>query len=297
MKTAFNLGQSVNNGVKYIQDNFGPVLDSIGNSLDQLTHYTESLLLTPNHWVIIAIFVALGFWRVGWRFALFTAASFCLILLVLDSGRGYWKLTMITLAMTLSATIVSLLIGIPLGIWASQNKTVRWAIRPLLDLMQTIPVFVYLVPAAMFFGIGRGPGLIATVIFAVAPSVRLTTMGILQVSRELVEAGQSFGCNYWQLLFKVQLPNALPSIMSGVNQTIMMALSMVIIASMVGAGGLGDKVLVGFQRLNVGMSFEAGLAVVLLAIILDRITQSFGRSGLEERKGRMDWIRDQIQKL
>jgi glycine betaine/proline transport system permease protein len=145
--------------------------------------------------------------------------------------------------------------------------------------MQTMPPFVYLIPAAIFFGLGKVPGSIATLIFAMPPAVRLTNLGIRQVSAEHVEAGKAFGCTSHQLLFKVQLPLAMPSIMAGVNQTIMLALSMVVIASMIGAGGLGNTVLTGIQRLNVGLGFEGGLGVVLLAILLDRITQSFGRVG------------------
>jgi glycine betaine/proline transport system permease protein len=150
-------------------------------------------------------------------------------------------------------------------------------LRPVLDLMQTMPAFVYLIPAAMFFGLGRVPGIVATIIFAMPPAVRLTSLGIRQVPKERVEAGLAFGCTRLQLLLKVQLPSARPSIMAGVNQTIMLALSMVVIASMIGAGGLGDTVLRGIQRLDVGLGFEGGLGVVILAIILDRITQSFGK--------------------
>jgi glycine betaine/proline transport system permease protein len=212
-------------------------------------------------------------WRVGWRFALFTLLSLLLIY-----ATGFWDEMVITLGLTLSATLISLLLGIPLGIWTAKSKAIETIVRPVLDLMQTMPAFVYLIPAAMLFGLGRVPGILSTVIFAMPPAVRLTSLGIKHVNREIVEAGQAFGCTPWQLLYKVQFPNALPSIMTGVNQTIMMALSMVIIASMVGAGGLGNDVLASIQRLDIGLGFESGLSVVLLAIILDRITESFGRS-------------------
>jgi glycine betaine/proline transport system permease protein len=198
--------------------------------------------------------------------------------LLLIYATNFWDQMVITLGLTLSSTVISLLLGIPLGIWVSKSKYVEMAVRPVLDLMQTMPAFVYLIPAAMLFGLGRVPGILATVIFAMPPAVRLTALGIKQVNREIVEAGQAFGCTPFQLLYKVQIPNALPSIMTGVNQTIMMALSMVIIASMVGAGGLGNDVLASIQRLDIGLGFESGLSVVLLAIILDRITESFGRS-------------------
>jgi glycine betaine/proline transport system permease protein len=224
-------------------------------------------------WLMMAIFIGVGLWRVGWRFALFTTASLLLIF-----ATGFWDQTVITLGLTLSSTIISLVLGIPLGIWAAKSKWVAAIVRPILDLMQTMPAFVYLIPAAMLFGLGRVPGILSTVIFAMPPAVRLTSLGIRHVNREIVEAGQAFGCTPWQLLYKVQFPNALPSIMQGVNQTIMMALSMVIIASMVGAGGLGNDVLASIQRLDIGLGFESGLSVVLLAIILDRITESFGRA-------------------
>lgn len=161
----------------------------------------------------------------------------------------------------------------------ARSDQVASLLRPVLDLMQTMPAFVYLIPAAMFFGLGAVPGTIATVIFAMPPVVRLTNLGIRQVHSEFIEAGLAFGCTPSQLLFKVQLPNAMPSIMAGMNQTIMLSLSMVVIASMIGAGGLGNSVLTGIQRLDVGAGFEGGLAVVILAVVLDRITQSFGRGG------------------
>jgi glycine betaine/proline transport system permease protein len=190
-----------------------------------------------------------------------------------------WTGTMESLSLVLASTVIAVVIGIPLGIAMARSDTVASIVRPVLDLMQTMPAFVYLIPAAMFFGLGAVPGTIATVIFAMPPVVRLTNLGIRQVHAEFVEAGLAFGCTSRQLLFKVQLPNAMPSIMAGINQTIMLSLSMVVIASMIGAGGLGNTVLTGIQRLNVGLGFEGGLAVVILAVILDRITQSFGKGG------------------
>ena len=266
-----DLGSWINDGVQNLLDNHGGAFDSAGQVVSGFSEGIEALLMLPPAWLLIALFVALGLWRIGVRFALFTAVAFALILLT-----GFWEQTLVTLGLTFSATLISLLLGVPLGIWAARSDRVAAIIRPVLDFMQTMPAFVYLIPAAMLFGLGRVPGILATVIFAMPPAVRLTNLGIRQVNRELVEAGQAFGCNRRQLLFKVQLPNALPSIMAGVNQTIMMALSMVIIASMVGAGGLGNDVLASIQRLDIGLGFESGMAVVLLAIILDRITESFG---------------------
>jgi glycine betaine/proline transport system permease protein len=185
----------------------------------------------------------------------------------------------VTLALIIAATAISLVLGLPLGIWSAKSDRMAAVIRPTLDFMQTMPAFVYLIPAAMLFGLGRVPGVLATVIFAMPPVVRLTSLGIRQVNKEQVEAGVTFGCTPLQVLLKVQIPGAMPSIMAGINQTIMMALSMVIIASMVGAGGLGNDVLASIQRLDIGLGFESGLAVVLLAIMLDRITETFGQQG------------------
>ena len=285
-----DLGSWVNDGVQYLLDNYSNGFDSIGGVVSSFSEGIEAILMLPPAWLLIAIFVGLGLWRIGARFAAFTAVSFILIVLT-----GFWEQTVVTLGLTFSATLISLLLGIPLGIWAAKSERVATTIRPILDFMQTMPAFVYLIPAAMLFGLGRVPGIIATVIFAMPPAVRLTSLGIRQVNKEIVEAGQSFGCTSRQLLFKVQLPNAMPSIMAGVNQTIMMALSMVIIASMVGAGGLGNDVLASIQRLDIGLGFESGMAVVLLAIILDRITESFGTKQTA-RGGIFAWFSGKLQR-
>jgi glycine betaine/proline transport system permease protein len=183
-----------------------------------------------------------------------------------------------TFALVLASAFIALLIGIPLGIWSAKNETAQKIIRPVLDFMQTMPAFVYLIPAVLFFGLGTVPGAFATIIFAMPPVVRLTSLGIKQVPEEIVEATKAFGATPRQLLIKVQLPLAMPTILAGINQTIMMALSMVVIASMIGAKGLGEIVLQGISQLRIGLGFESGLAVVLLAIILDRITQNLGKS-------------------
>jgi glycine betaine/proline transport system permease protein len=221
--------------------------------------------------LVVGVLVLTAWWRVGWQFALF-----CLACCFVIYDTGFWPQTMVTLALVFAATFISLLLGLPLGIGVAASRRMAAVVRPTLDFMQTMPAFVYLIPAAMLFGLGRVPGVLATVIFAMPPVVRLTSLGIRQVNKEQVEAGVTFGCTPLQVLFKVQIPGAMPSIMAGINQTIMMALSMVIIASMVGAGGLGNDVLASIQRLDIGLGFESGLAVVLLAIMLDRITETFG---------------------
>jgi len=262
-RNALPLGKWVNAGVKGLLDNGAAVFDSIGSVVEGFAQSIEQGMLAIPFWLVILVATVVGVRRLGWLFGLFVAAALTLIVVT-----GFWPQTMVTLALTFSATIISLVFGIPLGILCARINTVNAVVRPVLDFMQTMPAFVYLIPAAMLFGLGRVPGIIATVIFAMPPVVRLTSLGIRQVSSEQVEAGNAFGCTSSQLLFKVQLPIAIP--------TIMMALSMVIIASMVGAGGLGNDVLASIQRLDIGLGFESGLAVVLLAIILDRLTESFG---------------------
>ena len=265
------IGEWVQRGVEWIQDNLTGVLDGISDALSfVIDGFEDGLLAIPPLGLALAVVLLAG-WRVGWRFGLFAAMSMVLIF-----GMQIWEETVSTLALVIGSSLLALIIGVPIGIAMARSDRVEMTIRPVLDFMQTMPPFVYLIPAAIFFGLGKVPGAIATLIFAMPPAVRLTNLGIRQVSEENVEAGLAFGCTPRQLLFKVQLPLAMPSIMAGVNQTIMLALSMVVIASMIGAGGLGNTVLTGIQRLDVGLGFEGGLGVVLLAILLDRITQSFG---------------------
>ncbi|CAE7234803.1 gbuB [Symbiodinium necroappetens] len=259
--------------VDYLQEHAAGAFDGISYFIGALVEGIEDALIWVPPWIIALALVGIATWRVGWRFGLFALASMILLF-----GMDLWRETMQTFALIASSTVVSLAIGIPLGIWASRSDKVETAVRPILDLMQTLPPFVYLIPAAMFFGIGKVPGALATIIFSMPPAVRLTNLGIRQVPKEIVEAGLAFGCTDRQLLLRVQVPNAMPSIMAGVNQTIMLALSMVVIASMIGAGGLGNTVLTGIQRLDVGLGFEGGLGVVILAVLLDRVMQSFGRN-------------------
>lgn len=266
------LGQWINAAVDYLVEHNGSVFDDIGRVIEVAGGAVEAALQALPAWLVILLATVLAWRRVSPRFAALAALSLLLIAVL-----GYWQLTMATLALTLSATVISLALGVPLGILAARSRRVEAALRPLLDFMQTMPAFVYLIPAVMLFGLGRVPGVLATVIFAMPPAVRLTAIGIRQVDREQLEAAQAFGASRWQLLYKVQLPLALPAIMGGINQTVMMALSMVIVTSMVGAGGLGGEVLSSIQQLDVGLGFESGLCVVLLAIVLDRITQSFGQ--------------------
>ena len=290
----FNIGDGIDTAVNYILDNFSPFLDLIASAIGFVTGTIQDALLALPMPVGIAIFVALSLWRVGLGFGLLTGIALWLV-----DHMGLWSAMMETLSLVIASTLMAMIIGLPLGIAMARKDSVAAIVRPILDLMQTMPAFVYLIPAAMFFGLGAVPGAIATVIFAMPPVVRLTNLGIRQVHHEFIEAGNAFGCTSTQLLFKIQLPNALPSIMAGINQTIMLSLSMVVIASMIGAGGLGNTVLTGIQRLDVGTGFEGGLAVVILAVILDRITQSLGQKsrkpnalwrGLSKRNEREDMV-------
>lgn len=204
------------------------------------------------------------------------------LLLYLIGCFGLWDKLQQTVAILFVSTVLAVCLGLPLGIAMSRSTTLRQTLSPVLDMMQTLPSFVYMIPVLMLFGLGKVPAVIATVVYALPPLVRLTDLGIRQVPADVIEAGQSFGCSRWQLLFKVQLPLARPSIMAGINQSIMMALGMVVIASMIGARGLGEDVLAGINNLDIGKGLQAGLAIVILAIVVDRISQAFGR-GRRER--------------
>jgi glycine betaine/proline transport system permease protein len=241
----------------------------LSSLIDTGMRWAEGVLLTTSWLLIVAAFGLLGYLLSGLRLALL-----CVVGLLLCGAFGLWEQSMQTLALMGISVLFSLLIGIPLGIVAASSDRFDRVLRPLLDAMQTMPAFVYLIPLLLFFGIGRVPAVISTMIYAIPPAIRLTNLGIRQVNPPAVEAARAFGSTKRQLLFKVQLPLALPSIMAGVNQTIMMALSMVVIAALIGAGGLGREVIVALDKLEVGQGLEAGLAIVFLAIILDRLSDA-----------------------
>lgn len=224
--------------------------------------------------VIVLTIIMTG---ISWFLANRNLAIFTFFGLLLIDNLGYWDGMLDTLALVLTSVFISVIFGIPIGIWASQSETARKIVIPILDFMQTMPAFVYLLPAIFFFNIGVVPGVVASVIFAMPPTIRLTILGIRQVPKDLVEATDAFGSTTTQKLLKVQLPLATPTIMAGINQSIMLALSMVVIASMVGAPGLGEEVYRAVTQLKIGVGFEAGLAIVVLAIMLDRITQNIGK--------------------
>lgn len=266
------IGKYIEQFINWLTHNCGPFFKTIKIGVEAMVNSVQWLLTFTPFYVVIALLAILAWRRAGWGVGVMTLLGLGLIY-----GMGYWGQTMETLALILVSAVIALLIGIPLGIWAAKNKTAGKIMRPLMDFMQTMPAFVYLIPAVLFFGLGKVPGVFATIIFAMPPAVRLTTLGIKQVPEDIVEATRSFGATPRQLLLKVELPLAMPTLLAGVNQTIMMALSMVVISAMIAAGGLGEVVLKGITQLKIGLGFEGGIAVVILAIILDRITQSFGK--------------------
>ncbi len=256
--------------VNWLQLYASGLFDFISLTIDVIVSTIQQGLLFIPVIVLVVLVSALAYYLSGRGVAIFTLLGMLLIY-----SMGMWEETVQTLAMILTAGVVALGVGIPIGILAAKNEVTNNILRPILDFMQTMPPFVYLIPAVIFFGMGKVPGVIATVIFSMPPAIRLTDLGIRQVDAEVVEAANAFGSTPWQTLYKVQFPLAIPTIMAGVNQTIMLALSMVVIASMIGGGGLGSVVLRGITQLEIGLGFEGGVAVVILAIILDRITQSF----------------------
>jgi glycine betaine/proline transport system permease protein len=266
------LAEWTESGVDWITDTFDGAFDLLDTVIDIVIGSLEFLLLAPPALLMVAILSVIAFFLAGWRVALFTVLGLLFVI-----SLDLWEAAMQTLALVLAATVVALAIGIPIGIVAAKSAAVEGVIRPVLDVAQTMPAFVYLVPIVVLLGIGAGPALIATVIFAMPPGVRLTMLGIQQVPKETVEAAHAFGATPWQTLFKVELPLSLKTIMAGVNQVIMLSLSMVVIAGLAGAGGLGEPVVTGLSQLNVGISFVGGVGIVVIAIMLDRVTRAMAR--------------------
>ncbi|WP_341201275.1 ABC transporter permease [Planomicrobium okeanokoites] len=266
------LGSWVSDFTGWISDSFAFLFDPIKNEFgDGLESFADMLAAVPPV-IVILIVAVLAFFLSGKRFGL---AAFSVVGLLLVWNQGLWEELMLSFSLVLVASLLSVIIGVPIGILMSKSKVAENIITPVLDFMQTMPAFVYLIPAVAFFSIGMVPGIFASLIFATPPTVRFTNLGIRQVSEELVEAADAFGSTGAQKLFKVELPMAKTTIMAGINQTVMLALSMVVIASMIGAPGLGREVLSALQRADVGTGFVAGLGIVILAIIIDRFTQSF----------------------
>lgn len=265
------LGEWVEAGLDWLTITFDSFFDVIRSIFVGAYDGLDWLLTTPPFWVIIVAFAAIAWWASGWKLGVGTAISFTLIVAV-----NQWENAMDTMALVAIATVVAVVISIPLGIWAASSNRASGVIKPVLDFMQTMPAMVYLIPALVMFRVGVVPGIIATIIFAMAPGVRFTELGIRGVDKEVVEAGHAFGSSPGRILRQIQLPLARPTIMAGINQVIMLSLSMVVIAGMVGAGGLGGDIVAALNRIDAGLGFEAGIAVVIVAIFLDRVTASFG---------------------
>jgi glycine betaine/proline transport system permease protein len=265
------VGEWISTGVDWIKTNLDGLLDVIAFVMRWLVEtLTDVLVETP---IPVAILVAalIGWLLRSWQLAVGTVVSFILIV-----GMDQWVTSMQTLALVLVATVIAVVISVPLGIWSARNSTVRTILKPVLDFMQTMPAFVYLIPAITFFSIGVVPGLVSTVIFALPPGVRLTELGIRGVDPETVEAGHAFGAKPGQILRGIQLPLATPTIMAGINQVIMLALSMAVVAGIVGADGLGKEVVQAISTVNLAKGVEAGLSVVIIAVYLDRVTAALG---------------------
>ncbi|WP_297328258.1 proline/glycine betaine ABC transporter permease [uncultured Bacteroides sp.] len=266
------IGEYIEIAVEWLTEHGASFFDWLSIGVEGVIDGILFVLTGVPFYLLIPALTVLAWYKSGKGTGIFTLLGLFLIY-----GMGFWEETMQTLALVISATSMALLLGIPLGIWMANSNRCNKTLQPLLDCMQTMPAFVYLIPAVLFFGLGTVPGAFATVVFALPPVARLTSLGIRQVPKSVVEAAKSFGATPRQLLFKVELPLALPTILTGINQTIMMSLSMVVVSAMISAGGLGEVVLKGITQMKIGLGFEGGIAVVILAIVLDRITQGVAR--------------------
>ena len=267
------LADWVDKGVAWLVEVGGPFFDWLGRMLLKPLVGLENFLLWLPWWALLLAVAAVAWRTAGWKLALGSAIGLAFI-----GTLGLWTHAMRTLTLVIAGTALAVIVAIPTGIAMSRSDRLERAIRPLLDLMQTLPSFVYLVPILMLFAMGKVPAVLATFIYAVPPAIRLTNLGIRQVPADVIEAAKAFGTTSGQMLLKVQLPLAMPTIMAGINQTVMMALSMVVIASMIGAAGLGTEVLNGIARIETGRSFAGGISIVILAIIIDRVTQGLSKS-------------------
>lgn len=273
------IGEYMEKLINWMTTDFAGAFDSIKSGLEAIIDSISWALTAIPVFLFIIIVMFIGWWIAGKGIAIFSGIGLMLIY-----NLGLWKQTMLTLGLVSAATMIAIIIGLPLGVLMAKSNRANKIIRPILDFMQTMPAFVYLIPAVYFFDLGTVPGAVATIIFAMPPVVRLTNLGIRQVPKDVVEAARSFGATPAQLLFKAQIPLAIPNVLAGLNQTIMLALSMVVISAMIGAGGLGNIVLQGITQMKMGQGFEGGLAVVIIAMILDRITQCLGKQNNKSGK-------------
>ncbi|WP_029136669.1 ABC transporter permease [Nakamurella lactea] len=279
-----NVGQWFNNVVSWMNDNLGPLLNVIDDALTTLNDGLTDFLNWVPPLIMVLLLAGLGTWVRGWLFGLFAVIG--LLLIQAMPTADLWPEAMESFALVLVAAVIAMILAIPIGILAASNGIASRIIRPVMDLMQTMPAYVYLVPALFFWSVGPTTGLVATIVFAMPPGVRLTELGIRQVDPEMVEAGHAFGAPRRQILRGIQFPLAMPTVMAGINQVIMLSLSMVVIAGLVGSGGLGEPVYQGISNLDLVTASEAGLAVVVLAIYLDRLTSAFGDKSAVARASR-----------
>lgn len=273
------VGAWIEAGIGWLEANLAALWNLITVVLATLYQWLETALLAPPAIALILAAGALAWAVRGWMFAIFALIGFALI-----RSMAMWEASMSTLALVLVAAVFAAVVSIPVGILAARNDSVSAAVRPVLDFMQTLHPFVYLVPAIVIFGIGTVPGIVATIVFGMPPGVRLTELGIRQVDKEVVEAGEAFGARPRQVLARIQVPLALPTVMAGLNQVIMLSLSMVVLAGLVGAGGLGAEIISAISRIDTALAFEGGIAIVILAIFLDRITGAVGRRASRHRE-------------
>lgn len=277
----FDVASWIDKAVRFLKLNLSGLFDFISAVISGMLSGTEFVLGILPWWLFIIIILVAGWFATR---TIKSCISYGIMLLIIGLF-GYWNMMNYTLSIVIVAVILSLLLGLPYGIWMSESERVKIISTPLLDTMQTMPSFVYLIPAVILFGLGRVPAVIATMIYALPPVIRLTCHAILNVDRETEEAARAFGCTRMQSLWQVKVPQAAPTIMAGVNQTIMMAVAMVVTSSMIGAKGLGEEVLISINRMEVGRGFEAGISIVFIAIIIDRLTQGITRS-LEKKSGK-----------
>lgn len=266
-----NVGDWVSDGIDWLTDNATWLFDAFSTVMTLLVEGFSDILLSIPVFILLAVLVLIAWFIRSWRLALGALLGFLLVM-----GMRQWETMLQTMSLVLVSTLTAVILAIPLGIWAAKSETVSKIVRPIMDFMQTMPAFVYLIPAVTFFSIGVVPGVFSTIIFSLPPGVRMTELGIRQVDKETVEAGRSYGATPWQILRGIQLPLAVPTIMAGINQVIMLSLSMAVIAGMVGADGLGKEVTAAISTLDVAQGVEAGLAVVILAVYLDRLTAALG---------------------
>lgn len=286
------LGKMVNQGVEWLLDHYGHAFDAFSTSIREVINALKDGLNAVPWWLLILIVMIIAWRARGWRLALGSGLGLLLIYDML-----LWTAFLETLVLVIISAIVSIAIGVPIGVVIARSNKINRIFTPLLDAMQTMPSFVYLIPALMFFGLGTVPAIFATVVFAMPPAIRLTDLGIRQVPADLVEVGEAFGSTPGQMLWKIQLPLAMPSIMAGINQTMMMSLSMVVVAGMIGAGGFGSGVLEGIAQMDIGKGFENGLAVVILAMVLDRICQGFAQTArMNKRKTNKKTLKNSFEK-